>query len=418
MKNLFLTALYILMLGMGSAVKAQFDFTHYNTHNCSLPSDYILGGVAVDNNNNKWFGTESGVVKFDGTTWTVFTTSDGLPDNYILCIAVDKNNNVWVGTDGFGVAKYNGSIWTTYTVTDGLCDNGIHYIAGDTDGSVWFASWSGGVSKYNGSTWITYTTELPLDNGFPASVNYITVDAFGNKWFGTDMGLSKFDGTTWTTFDTTTAGLDSLIDMKILTIAIDSNNNKWLGTFSGITQLSSTNTWVKNYRFYDNLKPYSVEDIDIDSKGNIWLGLWNSYTFVGNISKYDGTSWVSNQTILPTDSSQQKIFRLAVDNNDIVWIAMDYGVYKLFDASGIRNYSNNSSFNVYPNPTSDVLNIELISSTDLENQNIEIYNTLQKVGEYEFPKGTTTFSIPIEKYTQGLYFIRYGNITKKIIIEN
>ena len=39
--------------------------------------------IAIDGSGNKWIGTDDGgLAKFDGTTWTVYTTSNsGLPNN-------------------------------------------------------------------------------------------------------------------------------------------------------------------------------------------------------------------------------------------------------------------------------------------------------------------------------------------------
>jgi len=49
-----------------------------------------------------WEG--GGVSKFDGKTWTHYTTSDGLVSNRVLSIAIDKEGNKWFGTD-MGVTK-------------------------------------------------------------------------------------------------------------------------------------------------------------------------------------------------------------------------------------------------------------------------------------------------------------------------
>ena len=56
----------------------QGTWTTYNTSNSELVSDHI-NAIAVDEEGNKWFGTNKGVSKFDGTTsWETYDTSDGL----------------------------------------------------------------------------------------------------------------------------------------------------------------------------------------------------------------------------------------------------------------------------------------------------------------------------------------------------
>ena len=61
----------------------------------------------VDGSGYKWIGTGRGLAKFDGTTWTFYTTSNsGLPNNYVQSIAIDGLGNKWIGTQGGGVAVY------------------------------------------------------------------------------------------------------------------------------------------------------------------------------------------------------------------------------------------------------------------------------------------------------------------------
>ncbi len=43
-----------------------------------------------------WFGTETGVSRFDGTQFKTFTMEDGLPDNAILRLFADSRGRVWM----------------------------------------------------------------------------------------------------------------------------------------------------------------------------------------------------------------------------------------------------------------------------------------------------------------------------------
>ncbi len=43
-----------------------------------------------------WFGTETGLSRFDGTHFRNFYTADGLPDNEIIKLFVDSRNRVWI----------------------------------------------------------------------------------------------------------------------------------------------------------------------------------------------------------------------------------------------------------------------------------------------------------------------------------
>jgi hypothetical protein len=61
--------------------------------------------IAVDPEGRKWFGTDKGVSRFDGGSWTTYRKQDGLIDNWVWSVAVDDAGNLWFGT-GQGVSKY------------------------------------------------------------------------------------------------------------------------------------------------------------------------------------------------------------------------------------------------------------------------------------------------------------------------
>jgi ligand-binding sensor domain-containing protein len=104
-----------------------------------------VNSIAIDSQGNEWFGSEKGVVKYDGGHWSGYTTSDGLVSNSVTSIAIDAEDNKWFGT-GNGVSKFDGSKWTNYTTSDGLADNVVNAIAIDAQGNKWFGTVNG-VSK-------------------------------------------------------------------------------------------------------------------------------------------------------------------------------------------------------------------------------------------------------------------------------
>lgn len=80
----------------------------------TLPAPDTLNPVEdieIDNSGNIWAGvyvdylvTEGGVVAYDGSSWTEFHVSDGLVGPVIRQLAIDNNNDVWVATST-GVSK-------------------------------------------------------------------------------------------------------------------------------------------------------------------------------------------------------------------------------------------------------------------------------------------------------------------------
>ena len=63
--------------------------------------------ILVDNSGRLWICTFKGLTCFDGSTFTTYTTADGLPDNTVLHIAKDASGFVYVATPS-GIARFTG----------------------------------------------------------------------------------------------------------------------------------------------------------------------------------------------------------------------------------------------------------------------------------------------------------------------
>ncbi|MCK4512364.1 hypothetical protein KAW64_11525, partial [bacterium] len=127
--------------------------------------------------------------RYDGVSWSTYTTDDGLAHDYVRAIAEDTSGTLWFGT-WHGVSRYDGVSWTTYTTEDGLANDSVSAIAEDSSGDLWFGIVGGGVSRYDGVSWATYTTEHGLAGNY---VNAVLEDSSGSLWFGTSGGVSEHE---------------------------------------------------------------------------------------------------------------------------------------------------------------------------------------------------------------------------------
>ena len=68
-----------------------------------LPDNFVNAVVV---GNNVWFGTNKGLTKYDGKTWTTWTKDNSpLPDDVVKALAFDRKGNLWIGTTG-GLAEF------------------------------------------------------------------------------------------------------------------------------------------------------------------------------------------------------------------------------------------------------------------------------------------------------------------------
>jgi ligand-binding sensor domain-containing protein len=122
-----------------------------------IPSDNILS-LFIAPDGTKWFGTEKGIARHTGNNtlenWTMFTTEDGLVDNFVQAICGMDNGSVWFGTKR-GISVYDGASWTSYTTDNGLASNQILSLAMDDNGILWIGT-DVGISAFQDGEFINY----------------------------------------------------------------------------------------------------------------------------------------------------------------------------------------------------------------------------------------------------------------------
>ena len=117
--------------------------------NVAFNPNYIVS-LVVDDEGIVWSGTwGAGLARFDGKTWTNYTSKEGLPSNHVFMLHKDKNGAIWAGTS-HGLAKVKeGGKFDVLTKTDGLYADNVFSMANASDGSIWVGSF-GGVARLYG----------------------------------------------------------------------------------------------------------------------------------------------------------------------------------------------------------------------------------------------------------------------------
>jgi ligand-binding sensor domain-containing protein len=148
-----------------------------------------LEDISADDEGNVWLAAGSGLYKYDGSTWTSYSTADlGFPSRALTAVAAEPTSGiVWVGADS-GIARFDGTTATVYTDAQGLPANYVNTIDLAPNGHVWAGMFDGppyrgGVAEFDGSTWTAYTTaNSPLPHN---QVQTLDVGADGRVWIGT-----------------------------------------------------------------------------------------------------------------------------------------------------------------------------------------------------------------------------------------
>ncbi len=90
--------------------------------------------LASDSEGNLWAATwDQGVFRFDGQSWTNFTTEDGLANYSVLSLFADSDGDIWCGTSR-GVSLFRNGRLATFTASDGLRGSGLIRSMSETSG--------------------------------------------------------------------------------------------------------------------------------------------------------------------------------------------------------------------------------------------------------------------------------------------
>lgn len=110
--------------------------------NVAYNPNYIIS-LVVDAQGAVWAGTwGGGLSRFDGKTWTSYTTAEGLPGNHVFMLRIDAQKTLWVGTNN-GLASLREGKFKTLNTNDGLFANNVFSMVTGQDGSLWVGSYGG-----------------------------------------------------------------------------------------------------------------------------------------------------------------------------------------------------------------------------------------------------------------------------------
>lgn len=404
-----LTAFFVCLV---TVLNAQ-TFTNYTTEDGLI--DNTVSSLSIAENGDIWFGTQNGVSKFDGSTWTNYSTENsGLTAETITAIHAGSDNMVWIGTNE-GVFSFDGSNWMHYTEEDGLADNRIKYIS-ETLGGVKMFGNNDGLTVFNIDEWESFTQ----DDGLPfGGVNFVMEDQEEFILAGTPLGgYLSWDSDEWTAITED----EGLLNDKVRSIALDADRNRWVGTSDGISVFNVANEFQTNHEIIFELPPPDelnpVEDVQIDSKGNLWAAVYVDYLVTeGGVSVYNGSEWqdfdVEDGLVGPV------VRRLAIDADDNVWVATSTGVSKISDIPDLSTAIDEVEMPInalYPNPTSSLLTISLKDARDLHVSQWHILDMNSRiVQDVKIPSGNL-MQIDVSELPKGMYVLRAGIQSLRFVV--
>jgi hypothetical protein len=323
-------------------VKVLSGGTFITPANSGLLSEKVTS-IFIDSFNIKWFGTNLGISRFDGSNWDTINTSNFLLNDNIKQMAYERTNyghELWIATDG-----------------------GLSVAGFDIDG-------------------ITSATTYNKDNSglINDTVTAVGIDVLHTRWIGTRTGISVFQEGTWDALLTYRDANDrkhNLSDIVVTGVVSYANSEQaYISTYgggvlrfnydeiNGFTGASTMgNPWsglqtnnINSIRIYDTIQYYGAVDgfyihkgpncrkswsrytieagllsnnvraVEVDDSGAIWIG-----TDAG-LNIKDGKLWYSYET---EDGLINPVINdIRMDFDGTIWVATDGGIENFTEIPG------------------------------------------------------------------------------------
>lgn len=285
----------------------------------------LMQSVAIDNDGLIWFGTSSGLFRYDEKMW-VKELADNLTYpgiNRISAIESSVAGELWIGTATSGIRKKpinNGAKDETLytTATHRLPTNFITDLAHDSTGAIW-ASTHNGLARYNRTT-DDWETPVPSSE-FPSELINVLLAEDDSLWIGTDGGLAEYSLTTGAVNQ-----ISALGDIHVTALTVDSLGRVWVGTLeNGLFIHQTDGSWQQYANWLDEgyriLRGAVVAlAADPNTSGGVWVGVNEA-----GINYWDGNQW--HDLTVDANLPSKLIYQFYTDPLDgSLWIGTEGGV--------------------------------------------------------------------------------------------
>ena len=326
----------------------QYAQTHYESRD-GMPHG-LANSIAQTADGYLWIGSEEGLARFDGASFTTFDhrKTDGIPANMFTALAVDAAGQLWAGTREHGILHlvdgefrtvewepgaqeqrilalafdrggdlwvglhdrglvrlHDGAVAGAWRATDGLPSDDIRAIFPARDGTLWIGTFRGLVHWRDGRM---VRGPAGLDG---AAVYQFAEDARGELYAATENGLIRLRGD-----GVERIGADQLTSGDIRRVLFDRDGNLWIGTAAGVARMTPDG------RIEMLAQPAAmILALFEDSERNLWIG------------SEKGLDRLRDGDVLPFGAAEggtdDIAFGIREDASGAMWVTTSDGLYRL-----------------------------------------------------------------------------------------
>ena len=304
---------------------SRFDgvrFTTFDDRDKTQLRESEIWALAEARDGSLWFATYGGgVSRMKNGRFTVYTTENGLVNNYVTSlIADDRDGSVWIGSEG-GLSRFHNEQFTNYLTRDGFAQPAVRGMYLDRDGSIWMGTVPGAIYRFADGVMRQQQFHGAMPNG---EVWSMTRDGDGAMWFATLDGLFREKDGQIVRFTTD----DGLLTNRMRLVSADREGTVWIGTTTGL--MSYRDGVFTAYSFgWGTAAAVDITTISTDREGSVWLGSRTDGLI--RLRRGQFTSYGARHG-LPADYAAAVL----EDSRGTMWVGTDAGL-AVFEGTSIRS---------------------------------------------------------------------------------
>lgn len=215
-----------LWVGTANGIKR---YSNPNWTNASLAGLLIRDMEINTANGDMWLATGAGVMKKNAMETILYLKdTTAFETDKINQVILDENGFPWAASDA-GIGYFDGDSWKLYTTADGLPNDVIHSVAIDNNGTVFCGTFNG-VAEFDGTAnWQVVNLDLQSNK-----VNDISFDPLNNMWIATESGLAIFNGTNLQKYNIPKGLVEDRCDRVYL-----NGHIRWACTKNGVSKITT-----------------------------------------------------------------------------------------------------------------------------------------------------------------------------------
>jgi signal transduction histidine kinase/ligand-binding sensor domain-containing protein/CheY-like chemotaxis protein/HPt (histidine-containing phosphotransfer) domain-containing protein len=284
-----LSFLFVLLAWLGlagvparawAAPAPTLRFEHLSVDD-GLAQETVLA-IVQDPDGFMWFGTQSGLSRYDGYRFTNFRNVIGDPktlaNNWVRVLYVDRKGRLWIGTDG-GLDRYEPATGTfSHFLPDEPAKRGngnrhISAILDDGRDGLWLATADGlqhfDIPSGRFASW--HHVPGVAESIASDQVKALALGPGGRLWIGTSAGLDSLDPDLMRFRHH--PSLEGGKHDVILSLMLDDSQGLWVGSVGGLERLPlGQKGQARSFGEAEGMLAGEISVLYQDAGGRVWVG--------------------------------------------------------------------------------------------------------------------------------------------------